>query len=41
MSAAEKLPHLFTEAEAADYLGKSVITLRRWRKPDAKATWRN
>lgn len=31
MSAAEKLPHLFTEAEAADYLGVSEITLRRHR----------
>lgn len=32
MSAAERLPHLFTEEDAAAYLGKSVITLRRWRK---------
>jgi len=31
MSAAEKLPALFTEAEAAEYLGVAEITLRRHR----------
>lgn len=32
MGVAEKLPERFTEAEAAAELGKSVITLRRYRK---------
>lgn len=32
MGAAERLPERFTEAEAAAELGKSVITLRRYRK---------
>jgi hypothetical protein len=32
MGAAEKLPHLFTENEVADYLQISVITLARYRK---------
>lgn len=32
MSAAEKLPHLYTEPEVADYLGISTITLARYRK---------
>ena len=32
MSAAEKLPHLFSEPELADYLGISTITLARYRK---------
>ena len=31
MSAAEKLPTLFTEEEAAEYLGVAEITLRRHR----------
>ncbi|MEW9573801.1 helix-turn-helix domain-containing protein [Rhodanobacter sp. Si-c] len=29
---ATPLPRLYTETEAAEYLGKSVITLRRWRR---------
>lgn len=32
MGAAEKLPHLFSEPEVADYLGISTITLARYRK---------
>ena len=32
MSATEELPHLYTEAGAASYLRKSVITLRRGRR---------
>lgn len=32
MGAAEKLPHLYSEAEAADYLGVTELTLYRWRK---------
>lgn len=32
MGAAERLPHLYTEAEAAEYLGVNELTLYRWRK---------
>ncbi|WP_337054040.1 helix-turn-helix domain-containing protein [Pseudoxanthomonas sp. USHLN014] len=32
MSAAERLPELMTEAEAASYLGVAEVTLRRIRK---------
>jgi hypothetical protein len=32
MGAAERLPHLYTEPEVADYLGISTITLARYRK---------
>ncbi len=32
MGAAEKLPELYTEEEAARYLGVSEVTLRRFRK---------
>ncbi len=32
MSAAEKLPELFTEAQAAEMMGMAEVTLRRYRK---------
>ena len=32
MGAAERLPHLHSEAEAAEYLGVTELTLYRWRK---------
>ena len=32
MGAAERLPHLYSEAEAAEYLGVTELTLYRWRK---------
>jgi excisionase family DNA binding protein len=32
MGAAERLPHLYTEAEAAEYLGVNELTLYRWRR---------
>jgi excisionase family DNA binding protein len=32
MGAAERLPHLYAEAEAAEYLGVTELTLYRWRK---------
>jgi excisionase family DNA binding protein len=32
MGAAERLPHLYTEAEAAEYLQVTELTLYRWRK---------
>ena len=35
MGAAERLPELLTEDEAASYLGVSVPTLRRWREAGA------
>lgn len=38
MGAAERLPELYTEADAAAYLDVSEITLRRFRKRASSAT---